>query len=195
MEKYKKWGIAGIMLMLLIALFYSQTRGSGAEETARIPAAVREEAPETNKQSKAPQEPRQLVVDIKGAVQRPGVYELPGGSRMREAVERAGGLLPEADGAKINLAQLLQDGMMVYVPRAGEQIAAPEAPEQAAKIAVNTATKEQLQQIPGIGPKKADAIVQYREEHGPFQRAEDLLEVPGIGEKLLEQMKGSMIVP
>jgi competence protein ComEA len=112
-------------------------------------------------------------------------------------------LTEEADAARVNLAAKVRDEMMIYVPAKGEAAPAPEAVEAAPEagtesglqVAVNTATAEELMQVPGIGPAKAKAIIAYREEHGPFQRVEDLLRINGIGEKTLEKLKPYLLVP
>lgn len=142
-----------------------------------------------------------IVVDVKGAVVKPGVYALSRDARVYQAIGMAGGLLPEADAKQVNGAQLLQDGTMLYVPlkgeasaptTAGSMINAPAAEE--GKINLNTATSEQLQTIPGIGPGKADAILQYREEHGPFKTVDELTGVSGIGAKTVEKMRSKLFV-
>lgn len=137
------------------------------------------------------------MIDIKGAVYREGVYEVGAGARVKDGIEKAGGFLPEADMGKVNLAQLMQDQMLLYVPRKGEQVQGANLPSgrQEEKIQINVASKEQLEKITGIGPRKAENILKYREEHGPFQKMEDLLEVDGIGEKSLEKIKDKIIIP
>jgi len=148
------------------------------------------------------QEEAPVVVDIKGAVKRPGVYTLPAGSRVVDAVERAGGFLDDADPERINLAQPLSDGMAFRVPFLGEEREPAASPVPileagssfgfsggSAKININTATAAELDTLPGIGPAKAEAIIQYRTEHGPFQHVDQLLEVPGIGEKTLQNLR------
>ncbi|WP_081414981.1 helix-hairpin-helix domain-containing protein [Ectobacillus panaciterrae] len=169
-------------------MFYWNT-----QETAlpAAPAPQKEEKKETRKETK--KEISTAMIDVKGAVKREGVYEMQAGARVRDAIGEAGGFLPEADASKVNLAQFVQDQMLLYVPKKGEQQGAITSQPQ--KIVVNIATKEELEKIPGIGPKKAESILKYREQHGPFQKAEDLLEVDGIGEKSLEKIKEQIIVP
>lgn len=132
---------------------------------------------------------KEVVVDIKGAVQSPGVYTLRSGERVADAVEKAGGFLDNADSNKINLAGLLKDEMVIYVPEIGEE-SVPSSfntlGENEGKIAINSASSEELQSLQGIGPAKAAAIIAYREEHGAFKSAKDLLNVSGIGEKSLQ---------
>ncbi|MBD3949546.1 ComEA family DNA-binding protein [Tuanshanicoccus lijuaniae] len=140
----------------------------------------------------------EIYVDIKGAVKKPGVYRLPQGSRVMDVIEQAGGLLPEAADAQINQAQLLTDQMMIYVPSIAESTAEVSAVPQAfasvpnqesgGKININQADSAQLQTLPGIGQKKAEAIIQYRQEFGSFRAVQDLTNVSGIGEKTLQQL-------
>lgn len=133
-----------------------------------------------------------IVIDMKGAVVKEGVYEMKEGDRVKDAIEKAGGFLPEADRKKVNLAQVVQDQMALYVPDKNEQVqegAAVSKGEE--KVQINAASKEQLEKITGIGSRKAESILKYREEHGPFQKIEDLLEIDGIGVKSLGKNKRS----
>ena len=136
-----------------------------------------------------------IVIDVKGAVQKPGVYEIAIDARVFEAIQEAGGLSENADELSVNLASPLQDGMVVYIPSIGETKENPfinqnsvEDPDHQ-KVNINLATSEELQTLTGIGPSKAEAIIAYREEQGPFTKIEDLLEVTGIGEKSLEKLR------
>ncbi|TWI56377.1 helix-hairpin-helix domain-containing protein [Halalkalibacter nanhaiisediminis] len=144
-------------------------------------------------------EPAFYVVDIKGAVQHPGVYELAQGSRVHEVIKRAGGFLEEADQKQLNLAELLHDEMMIYVPIEGEEvhttnINTADGGNSDGRIAINSADAQALEQLPGIGPAKAQAIIAYRDEHGPFKEVDDLLNVSGIGPKSLEQFREMVII-
>ncbi|MBS4462338.1 ComEA family DNA-binding protein [Aerococcaceae bacterium zg-B36] len=140
-----------------------------------------------------------IYVDIKGAVKAPGVYRLPQGSRVMDAIEQAGGLLPEAADSQLNQAQLLTDQMMIYVPSyedltsdtvlSTQMLASLPNSETTDKININQADSSQLQTLPGIGQKKAEAIIQYRQENGSFQDIHDLTNVSGIGEKTFQQLQ------
>lgn len=153
-------------------------------------------------QADAPEEERStvVVIDIKGAVKLPGVYTMNEGDRVIDAIEKAGGLLPDAEENQINLAGLLKDEMVIYVAKKGEELTEPAfqtigiGGEDDGKVRINSATAEDLQTLQGIGPSKASAIIAYRDEHGPFQTAEDLLQVSGIGEKTLENMRDEIVV-
>jgi competence protein ComEA len=135
-----------------------------------------------------------VTVHVAGAVRRPGVYRLPSRSRVVDAVRRAGGTRRRADLSALNLAARLEDGRQVVVPlrpRAGAPVAAAggTATAAAGPIDINTATAEQLDELDGIGPGMAGAILEYREEHGGFGSVEELGQVPGIGEKRLAALR------
>ncbi|WP_017755854.1 helix-hairpin-helix domain-containing protein [Calidifontibacillus oryziterrae] len=138
-----------------------------------------------------------IIVDVKGAVLQPNVYELLEGSRVLDAINMAGGFAADADQTKINLAARLQDEMVIYVPKIGENIDVKvnlNGQNDHNKININTATVEELQRLQGIGPSKAESIITYREEHGRFQTINDLLNVSGIGEKSLEKIVDEITV-
>lgn len=134
-----------------------------------------------------------IVIDVKGAVNVPGVYEMEVGDRVIDAIEAADGLLDNAEEKALNLAGLLQDEMVIYVPVHGEEVphlnpvSGGEANNDE-KVKINSASVEELQKLPGIGPAKAEAIATYRDENGAFKSVDDLLQVSGIGVKSLEKM-------
>lgn len=126
-----------------------------------------------------------VLVHVSGAVEAPGVYELPLGSRARDAIEMAGGASEDADLNRINLARVLQDGQQIHVPIVGDDSGeAVQFP-----ININIASVEQLSQLPGIGEVTAQAIIDYRESQGPFQRIEDIQNVSGIGPNTYENIR------
>lgn len=161
-----------------------------------------------------------VVVHVVGAVARPGVVRLAADARAVDAVEAAGGLLPDADTARVNLAALLVDGQRVVVPAHGEEL--PEEPAAAgppsgatssgasgtagpgpspgtasggsALVDLNSATAEQLDTLPGVGPATASAIVGHRDENGPFGSVDELIDVRGIGEAKLEGLRDLVTV-
>jgi competence protein ComEA len=143
-----------------------------------------------------------VVVDVVGAVRRPGLYRLPQGSRIADAVARAGGVAGKADLAQVNLAAPLADGEQVVVPRRGAAGAAghavgggaPAAGTPVAPVQLSTATLEQLDSLPGVGPVTAQKVLDYREKHGAFSSVDELDAVPGIGPKRLEQLR-DLVVP
>ncbi|GGA68870.1 helix-hairpin-helix domain-containing protein [Ornithinibacillus halotolerans] len=139
--------------------------------------------------------PDQIIVDIKGAIHQPGVYEMEPNSRVKDIVDKAGGFTKDANEYEINLAQKLFDEMIIIVPKMVEGDKQSNTASQSNKIRINYASVEEIETLPGIGPSKANAIIQYREEHGYFQKVEDLLQVSGIGEKVLEAIKEEIQVP
>lgn len=159
--------------------------------------------------------PARIFVDVCGAVVHPGVYELMEGSRVFQAVEAAGGMLPEAAAGYVNQAELLSDGQQLYFPteeeakegsspNAARQIASgggslsganesDVADQASGKINLNTADETALGTLSGIGPSKARAIVGYREENGSFSSIEELMEVPGIKEGTFAKIKDEIV--
>lgn len=141
-----------------------------------------------------------VVVDVVGAVRLPGLYRLAHGSRIADAIARAGGATRKADLAQVNLAAPLADGEQVVVPKRGSPGGVPgggaaAAPGAAtAPVQLSTATLEQLDTLPGVGPVTAQKILDYREKHGAFSSVDELDAVPGIGPKRLEQLR-DLVVP
>jgi competence protein ComEA len=146
--------------------------------------------------------PKEVVIDVVGAVRRPGLYRLAEGGRIADALARAGGATRKADLSLVNLAAPLADGQQVIVPRRGSAgaggaaapadgtAATPGAPGLATgPVHLNTATLEQLDSLPGVGPVTAQKILDYRTEHGPFTSVDELDAVPGIGPSRMEQLK------
>ncbi|QIW17048.1 helix-hairpin-helix domain-containing protein [Bacillus thuringiensis] len=193
----KKWlGLVAIIGTVLFLLFWKTN-----QHAERTVIATDVQAKELEKKSKpkisdTKQQKKIIVIDMKGAVVKEGVYEMKEGDRVKDAIEKAGGFLPEADRKKVNLAQMVQDQMILYVPNENEQVQEVAAILKGeGKVQINVASKEQLEKITGIGSRKAESILKYREEHGPFQKIEDLLEIDGIGVKSLEKIKDQIIIP
>jgi competence protein ComEA len=138
-----------------------------------------------------------LVVDVVGAVVRPGLYRLPHGARVADAVRHAGGLTRKADRAAVNLAAPLVDGEQVRVAAKGAVVTGASsggASATPAPVSLSTATAEQLDALPGVGPVTAQKIVTYREQHGPFTSVEALDAIPGIGPARIADLQG-LVVP
>jgi competence protein ComEA len=136
-----------------------------------------------------------VVVDVTGAVARPGVYRLPGGARVTDAVQRAGGATSGAILEAINLAARLADGQQVVVPKkgpGGAPLAAAGATAEEGPISLGTATVEQLDTIDGIGPVTAQDIVEFREQHGGLSSVDQLDQVSGIGPATMESLRARL---
>lgn len=156
-----------------------------------------------HKKSQTMSTSKMIYVDVKGAVNRPGVYALRSGLRIQDALTKAGGITASADSNHVNMAQQVNDQQVVYVPTKGE-VTTPigESSTETSDadsstgpiINLNTATKEQLTQITGVGDKKADLILQYRQEHGQFKTVDDLKEVSGFGDKSVANIKDQLAV-
>jgi competence protein ComEA len=156
----------------------------------------------------------EVVVHVCGAVKAPGVYRLPAEARIYEAIDRAGGALPEADQEAVNLAARVKDGEQIRLPRKGEippptlgrmpamagngngrPVTAAQKPEVKLPLHLNQASATELEAVPGIGPVLAARIDAYRRANGPYAAVEDLLNVPGIGEKTLTKLRPYLLVP
>ncbi len=149
---------------------------------------------EAEEESSSSEDRSGIVVYICGAVKEPGVYELPAGSRVKDAVEAAGGMNEAADPTLTNQARLLSDGEQILVhERAKEGAAGPSANMQGI-VNINQAGAEELTGLPGIGPSKAEAILAYREENGFFQNIEEITNVTGIGPSLFERIREKITV-
>lgn len=149
-----------------------------------------------------------IIVDVRGAVAKPGVYTLAAGSRVQDALTQAGDALANAETRNLNLARKLNDGEQIYVPTVGEASAtpppatsgkgAPPAPAATktplGKININTASAAELDMLPGVGPSIAQRIVDYRTQNGAFKKADDLKKVRGIGDALFDQIKDLITV-
>jgi competence protein ComEA len=153
-------------------------------------------APLTPHTARAAPAARQLVVDVAGAVQRPGLYRFAQGARVADAIARAGGLTRRAERTAVNLAAPLADGEQVLVAARGSPASgAAGAPAgTAGPVSLNTATAEQLDTLPGVGPVTAQKIVDYRQEHGPFTSVDGLDAIPGIGPARLADLR-PLVVP
>lgn len=141
-----------------------------------------------------------IIVHITGAVPRPGVYALPQGARVQDAISAAGGFLAEAEKSQVNLARLVEDGEkldILYIEGASPVIVTPGATVIAAStdlIDINIASQAELESLPGIGPTTAQKIIEYREENGPFLSIEDIINVSGIGPGTYERIKDLITV-
>ena len=195
--------IGGVLAVIVIILVGRGMMASPTKEKVMVTNAVNT----TRVEETTTMMPQNCYVDIKGEVLHPGVYEFSCESRMQEVIKKAGGFTEEADETKINLAQKITDQMQLIVPNLhskqeggvtdgnsekGNSSNTTPSNSKQGTVNINTATLEELQTIKGIGKKKAEAILQYRKEHGAFRTKEDLLQVKGIGKKALEAIESQV---
>ncbi|KXT76501.1 Late competence protein ComEA, DNA receptor [Streptococcus sp. DD10] len=192
--------VLGVGFMLI-----GKTQSTAIQSSATIAQEVSFHSSDEREENKVENQTEQslevlefITVDVKGAVRKPGLYEVRNGSRVNDAVNMAGGLAENAETKSINLAQKLSDEAVVYVATIGEETTmvtvASEQENQngnknSSKVNLNTATEVELQTISGIGQKKATDIVSYREANGGFKTVDDLQNVSGIGTKTLEKLR------
>ena len=200
-EKWESWSlsakaavIGGVLLLLVGIGSFVSKKEEAVEETEAVVTTVLAEKTEESTTLEAV-----IFVDIKGAVKKPGVYQMKVGDRVKDAIDAAGGLTAEADSQKVNLAQRVEDQMVIIVPKVGEEateIPAGVTSKEAAKdgkVNINTATVEELKTLKGVGEKKAEAIIEYRKKNGSFKTKEDLMKVRGIGKKLFESFQERIV--
>lgn len=200
-KEHKVYVIPGVLLAVIL-VFYLMMPGK-SDETAQgdweqaQPPFLEEE---TEMEPEDQEEGEEMLVDVKGAVRNPGVYYAKPGQRVIDMIEEAGGLMEDADESALNFAMRVVDEMVIYVPRTGEEpgsrevISLPEETEKEGKVNLNQADQSQLETLPGVGPSKAAAIIEYREKNGPFKVIEDLMLVSGFGEKTFEKLKDKITV-
>ncbi|MFI7384809.1 ComEA family DNA-binding protein [Streptomyces sp. NPDC049813] len=209
----RRGALALVVVLGVAALFAVQHFWTGRTQPVRAPETVRAAAPESVESppvAAAPAGPGPaasggagVVVDVGGKVRRPGVQRLPAGARVADALRAAGGVRPGTDTAGLNRARLLVDGEQVLV---GAQATAPAGPAgpagpaalapgasagagPAAPVGLSTATVDQLDTLPGVGPVLAQHIIDYRTEHGGFRSVDELREVNGIGDRRFEDLR------
>lgn len=200
----KKQKIIAIILITIIGIgIYCYTNAIENTSEEEIENVLEVAQTNTTKET----EEKNIFVHIAGCVQKEGMLELSSNSRIADAIEKAGGLTQEADLSDINLAYLLEDGMKIYIPNQNERQENNEKTENIPKaentssmqiqdtstkqdvININTATQEELDTLPGIGPATATKIIEYRKEKGKFKQKEEIKEVSGIGEAKYEKIK------
>lgn len=200
-EKWESWSLAvkgavigGVLLLLVGIGSFVSKKEEAVEETEAVVTTVLAEKTEESTTLEAV-----IFVDIKGAVKKPGVYQMKVGDRVKDAIDAAGGLTAEADSQKVNLAQRVEDQMVIVVPKVGEEAEAIPAgvtskeTSKEGKVNINTATVEELKTLKGVGEKKAEAIIEYRKKNGSFKTKEDLMKVRGIGKKLFESFEERIV--
>ncbi len=193
---------SAVVVLAVLSAGYWLVRPPAATTESKLPYA----APHPTTTTEAAAAPgvsaaaNALVVHIAGAVVHPGVYEVPEGARVIEAVQAAGGMALDANPDAVNLAARLADGQRVYVPRVGEAVPVGDSGTGSGSGAItgpvnlNTATVDELDTLPGVGPATAAAIIAHREQNGPFASVDDLGNVRGIGPAKLEAIRGLVTV-
>ncbi|MDK6234208.1 helix-hairpin-helix domain-containing protein [Aerococcus sanguinicola] len=223
LRDYGRYLLGGLLGICLLGFFLGRflAGNEAAEVVEEVPVAesVDLEAAqaasipdESNAGSSQTPVEETLYVDVKGAVKEPKLYQFDAGMRVYDAVMLAGGFLPEADQDQVNFAQRLEDQMLVYIPRQGEEVPdnlklavqtgggqsgssqGDQAQTPGDQVNLNTADSAELQTLSGVGEKKAADIIAYREANGPFQTVDDLSQVSGIGEKTLDKLRPHLTV-
>jgi competence protein ComEA len=190
--------VVGIAAVVLVAGYLWATRPSAQPVAARpasAAAVLSTPAATTGSSSSVASAPSTVVVQVAGKVHHPGVLTLPAGSRVADAIDKAGGLLPGADTGTLNLARRLTDGEQIRVAIPGAPAPPPGAAapgstsDPASPLDLNSATVEQLQTLPGLGPVFAQRIIDYRTQHGGFHTVDELRQIPGIGPHRFAELK------
>ena len=191
--------IIGLASLIMMTIFYLNQSTSSIDSVSLDRYVENErEVTEIEEIENVEEQVNHYIVDVKGQVKFPGVYEVEEHLRVHDVIQLAGGFLEMANETAINLAQKISDEMVIYVPHLDEEInnastATAWSPSQdEKKVSLNQATVGELETLPGIGPSKAAAIIKYREEVGAFQSIDELTNVSGIGEKTLEKLRDSL---
>ncbi|MCR1900971.1 helix-hairpin-helix domain-containing protein [Ligilactobacillus apodemi] len=198
-EKYKMWLILlGVSVFGVVSVFYLMFSPSAKEESFKQISSNKVARVVNSNVANSSSKTHDIYVDIKGAVKQPGLYRISASKRVGDAIALAGGVTEQADISQVNYAKKLTDQMLIYVIKKGESNPNSSTVSNAAlatadststdKIDLNIATKEQLMQVDGIGEKKADKIIEYREQHGGFKQLSDLKNISGIGEKTYQKL-------
>ncbi|MEH7272539.1 helix-hairpin-helix domain-containing protein [Neobacillus vireti] len=195
--------IAAVIAFAAIFYFLEESKSSVSNLENIVPQSITEEK-ETELSPEQITEPQSIIVDVKGQVKMPGVYSSAEGERVIDVINRAGGLTENGDESQVNFAEHVQDAMVIYIPAKGEEGIAGDGGtagsvmntggDKQAKINLNKADENELQNLPGIGPSKAAAILEYRETNGVFKSVEDLKNISGIGDKTFEKLKDLITV-
>ena len=209
-EKIKEYKIIFICtgLGLLVGGFFllKPATHTPVKETnlqAEVAAVSKDSSTEKEVKKEEKEEPVEqdlITVDVKGAVKAPGIYDLPVGSRVNDAVQKAGGLTEQADSKSLNLAQKVSDETLVYVPTKGEEASqqsgsgATSSTSKEKKVNLNKASLEEIKQVKGLGGKRAQDIIDHREANGKFKSVDELKKVSGIGAKTIEKLKDYVTV-
>jgi len=197
LERYRGYIVIVLLSLVFLGGMFFYLRRPQPEPVTILP-------PEPTATSLPTPTPRPLRVYVSGAVAHPDVYELPYDSIVKDAIEAAGGPTGEADLNRVNLARRVHDEEQIYVPQKGEEslpVSPPSSPslpspssQGGGKVNINTATAEELDTLPGVGPSIAQRIIDYRTANGPFRSIEDIKNVKGIGDATFEKLKDKITV-
>ena len=193
--------IVGVLLLVGISGFAGSFAARGQQDSL-VERTSQDDTESERGEDGTSDEGDKIVVDVSGAVKNPCVVTLSEGDRVSDAIEAAGGLNEDADVSVLNRAAKLSDGMKITVPRVGESASSAQSDgggetsseASSSLININTASEDELQELSGVGPSTAAAIVQDREENGLFTSPEDLMRVSGIGEKKFAKVKDSICI-
>lgn len=213
--EFKSYVLIAALILLGAGGYFLYSRQSPASDQAvyhlEKQAAIQSENSKASDKETQPEKADPIIVDVKGAVKMPGVYPSTENERINDVINRAGGLTDQADASQVNFAQHVQDAMVIFVPVKGEQMpsvsqttdfnGATAVPSEKnsnesgkGKININKAGQSEIENLPGIGPAKAIAILEYRKQNGSFQTPDDLKKISGIGEKTFEKLKDLITV-
>ncbi|MFJ8067800.1 helix-hairpin-helix domain-containing protein [Peribacillus sp. NPDC096447] len=205
--KRKMTKITVAVAFVAAGIYFFLQQGEDPSDTADIFSISEKEAEIEQSENETAAEPVIIKVDVKGAVNSPGIFTAQAGDRVIDLISAAGSFTDKADKNKVNFAQIVEDQMVIYVPEIGEEVtgnleniqvgSSGDAATKGASgelVNLNTATQEDLETLTGIGPSKANAILEYRETIGKFKDVDELKKVTGIGVKTFERLRDSISV-
>ncbi|EIJ78947.1 hypothetical protein PB1_15354 [Bacillus methanolicus PB1] len=200
LKQYKMYVILGAAAFLFGVFYWMAPL-----ENSKIPQEDEAEwsmadLEEPQKEEAADTTQKIIMADIKGAVKTPGVYKAEEGERVIDLIDKAGGLTSDADASKVNFSIRVADEMVIYIPKKGEEAEGYSgnstftAGGESTLVNINSADSSELETLPGIGPSKSAAIIEYREKNGPFKTIEEIKNIRGFGEKTFEKLKDLITV-
>lgn len=199
-----KWPLFIGIMILIVFLFVNNNQSQTIDLSHQIEEITQANfVDDSTEEISTTIENQQIIVEIKGAISKPGIYEMATDDRLFDLIQKAGGLLTDANTTSINQAQKLQDQMSIYVAFQGEEVTTASQINGMSMndqvmdnelININTADQTSLVELPGIGPGKAQMILEYREAHGNFKDISELMNVDGIGQKTFDKLKDRITV-
>ncbi|ASS96154.1 helix-hairpin-helix domain-containing protein [Peribacillus simplex] len=205
--KRKMTMITVAVAFVATGIYFFLQQGDNPADTEDIFSIAAKEAEIEQSENQTDTEPVIIKVDVKGAVKSPGIFTAQAGDRVIDLISAAGSFTDKADKDKVNFAQIVEDQMVIYVPEIGEEDKgylenmqvgssgdAVSGGTSGGLVNLNTATQEDLETLTGIGPSKANAILEYRETVGKFKEVDELKKVTGIGDKTFERLRDSILV-